>query len=72
MKIFIIQSNIAGEQLTVIFTQILMSTVHKQSFCLKNCFFVGNGFFFFEYLFFCFYSITENALTTCIKLKANK
>ena len=54
MKISIIRSNIADEQLTTIFTQILLSTFHKQSFFLKDCFTVGDEFFLFEHIFFCF------------------
>ena len=55
MEISIIQSNIADEQLITIFAQILLSTVHKQSFCLKDCFTVS-------IYFFCFCSTTGDAL----------
>ena len=51
MKIFIIQSNIVAEQLTAIFAQILLSTIHKQSFYLKDHFIVGNKFFFLASIF---------------------
>ena len=46
MEISIIQSNIIDEQLITIFVQILVSTVYKQSFCLKDCFTVVNEFFY--------------------------
>ena len=62
LEISIIQSNIVDEQLTAIFGQILLSTVHKQSFCLKDCFTVRDGFFLFEHLFFCFCSTVGDAL----------
>ena len=59
MEISIIQSNIADEQLTVIFAQILLSTVHKQSFCLKDYFTVGDGFFCLSIYFFTFVPLLE-------------
>ena len=68
MKISIIESNIANEQLITIFAQILLSTVHKQSFCLKDCFIVGDGFFLFEHLYFCFCFIARDALTQLMRV----
>ena len=59
MEIFIIQSNIADEQLIAIFAQILLSTAHKQSFCLKDCFTVGDGFFCLSIYFFVFSPLLE-------------
>ena len=59
MKISIIESNIANEQLTTIFAQILLSTVHKQSFCLKDCFTVGDEFFCLSIYIFVFASLLE-------------
>ena len=54
MEISIIQSNIADGQLITIFAQILLSTVHKQSFCLKDCFTIGDEFFCLSIYFFAF------------------
>ena len=54
MEISIIQSNIADEQLIAIFTQILLSVVHKQSFCLNDCFTFRDGFFCLSIYFFAF------------------
>ena len=54
--------NIADEQLTTIFAQILLSTVYKQSFCLKDCFIVGDGFFCLSIYFFAFAPLLEMLL----------
>ena len=59
MEISIIQSNIADEQLTAIFAQILLSTVHKQSFYLKDCFIVKDEFFYLSIYFFVFIILLE-------------
>ena len=45
MEFSILQSKIASEQFSTIFAQILMATIHQQSFCLKDCSTAGEGFF---------------------------
>ena len=63
MKFSIIQSKIAGEQFPIIFAQILMTTVHQQSFCLKDCFIAGEGFFQVSIYNFAFAPLLEMVLS---------
>ena len=50
MKFSIIQSKIVGEQFLTIIAQILMITVHQQSFYLKDYSIVRESFFSSEHL----------------------
>ena len=62
MEISIIQSNIANEQFTSIFAQILMSNCSQAIFLLEGLLDCWSLFFLFEHLFFCFCSTTRDTL----------
>ena len=62
MKFFIFQSKIVGEQFLAIFTQILMATVHQQSFFLKDCSIAREGFFQVSIYNFAFVPLLEMLL----------
>ena len=65
MKISIIQSNIADEPLIAIFVQILLLTVHKQFFYLKDCFIVRDKFFCLSIYFFAFTPLLKMLVKLC-------